>query len=77
MCLGIPARVVSVDGTTAVVDLRGTPRTVDATMVPVHPGDFVLVYTGLIVQALDPEEAEERLRLLDEVEGAARGPSGP
>ena len=49
----------------------------DATMVPVRAGDFVLVYTGLIVQALDPEEAEERLRLLAEVEGAAPGPAGP
>lgn len=74
MCLGIPARVISVEGNLAVVDLRGTQRTVDATMVPVLPGDFVLVYTGLIVQSLDPQEAAERLRILDEIEGRAETP---
>lgn len=74
MCLGIPARVVAVDERTAVVDLRGARRTVDATMVPVRPGDYVLVYTGLIVQVLDPEDAAERLRILEEVEGTAVPP---
>lgn len=67
MCLGIPARVLAVDGAHATIDLRGTPVQADATMVPVRPGDYVLVYAGLVVQVLDAQEAEDRLRDLDEI----------
>lgn len=68
MCLGIPARVVSIRGTKAVLDLRGKQVLADASTLPVSPGDYVLTYSGLIVQVLSPEEAQETLRLLDEVE---------
>ncbi len=68
MCLGIPARVLSVDGKRAVLSLRGREVVADASMVSVAPGDYVVSYSGLIVQVLDPEEAEETLRMLDEAE---------
>ncbi len=71
MCLGIPARVVSVQGKEAVLDLRGRQVIADASAVPVSPGDYVLAYAGLIVQVLSQQEAEETLALLDEVERAA------
>ncbi len=68
MCLGIPARVLSVDGSRARLDLRGREVSADASMVSVSPGDYVVSYAGLIVQVLSPEEAQETLRLLDEAE---------
>ncbi len=68
MCLGIPARVLSVDGHRAVLSLRGREIVADASMVSVTPGDYVVSYSGLIVQVLSPEEAEETLRMLDEAE---------
>ncbi len=71
MCLGIPARVVSVRGTQAVLDLRGKKVVADASAVSVSPGDYVLIYSGLIVQLLSSAEAEETLRLLDQVERGA------
>lgn len=64
MCLGIPSRVLSVEGTTARVDVRGRVAVADARMVPVRVGDYVLVYAGLITEVLDPRDAEERLRAL-------------
>ena len=70
MCLGIPARVLSVDGSRALLDLRGREVPADASMVSVSPGDYVVSYAGLIVQVLSREEAEETLRLLDEAEKA-------
>ncbi len=69
MCLGIPARVISVDGSRAVLDLRGREVVSDASMVSVAPGDYVISYAGLIIQILSPEEAQETLRLLEEAEG--------
>ena len=74
MCLGIPARVVSVDGTHAVLDLRGRKVVADASAVSVSPGDYVVTYAGLIVQLLSPTEAEETLALLDQVERGAPNP---
>jgi hydrogenase expression/formation protein HypC len=70
MCLGIPARVVSVRGTEAVLDLRGKEVVADASAVSVSPGDYVVTYAGLIVQVLSREEAEETLALLEQVERA-------
>ncbi len=68
MCLGIPARVISVRGKEAVLDLRGREIVADASAVQVSPGDYVVTYAGLIVQVLTREEAEETLALLEQVE---------
>ncbi len=70
MCLGIPARVISLDGAHAVLDLRGRTVVADASMVTISPGDYVVSYAGLIVQVLTREQAEETLALLDQVERA-------
>ncbi len=70
MCLGIPARVVSVEGARAILDLRGKRVTADASMVTVSPGDYVVSYAGLIVQVLDPAEARETLQLLEQAENS-------
>ncbi len=71
MCLGIPARVISVRGKEAVLDLRGREIVADASAVQVSPGDYVVTFSGLIVQVLTREEAEETLALLKQVEGSA------
>ncbi len=68
MCLGIPARVLSVEGNRARLDLRGREVIADASMVSVAPGDYVVSYAGLIVQVLGAEDARETLRLLEEAE---------
>lgn len=56
------------EGHRAVLSLRGREIVADASMVSVAPGDYVVSYSGLIVQVLSPEEAEETLHLLDEAE---------
>ncbi len=71
MCLGIPARVVSVRGKEATLNLRGKEVVADASAVTIRPGDYVVMYSGLIVQVLSKEEAEETLALLDQVERSA------
>jgi len=68
MCLAIPAQVLSVDGTRAILELRGREVQADASLVAVKPGDYVLVSAGLIVQLMEPEEAEERLQLLSSMD---------
>lgn len=66
MCLGIPGQVTAVDGPQAKVLIRGHETLADASMVPVRGGEYVLVYAGLIVEILDEDDAQERLRFLAE-----------
>ena len=73
MCLGVPGRVISVDGLTAVVDFFGVRKELrlDVVDAPVAPGDYVLNHVGYAIRRIPPEEAEETLALFDEVLRAA------
>jgi hydrogenase expression/formation protein HypC len=48
MCLGVPGKFISIDGTTAVVDFWGVRRNVALDVVDeeVAVGDHVLVHVG-------------------------------
>jgi len=70
MCLTVPAKVLAVEGATAVVESRGRQRRVDASFVAPVVGDYVLLVSGVIVQRLDPEEARAALQAWAEVEAA-------
>lgn len=63
MCLGAPGRVVSIDGSTALVDFFGVRRSVALDIVdePVAPGDHVLVHVGFAIRRIDPEDLAETL----------------
>ncbi len=67
MCLGIVGRVIEIRGHTAVIDVNGARITADASLIPVSPGDYVVVHAGLIISRVDPAEAEETLRLYREL----------
>lgn len=68
MCLAIPAKVVSITGNKAKVDFgEGVLREVDITLVNVEVGEYVLVHAGYAIQVLSSEEAEETLRLWNEI----------
>ena len=69
MCLSIPARVEKIEGTSAVCRVGRSNYTVSLSLLEkgsVAVGDFVLVHTGLAIQVLDREEAEETLKTFDE-----------
>jgi hydrogenase expression/formation protein HypC len=69
MCLAAPACVVSIDGNEAIVDYSGVQTTVrlDTLSESVAIGDYVLIHTGFAIQRLSKEDAEETLRLFDEL----------
>jgi hydrogenase expression/formation protein HypC len=69
MCLGVPGRVVSVEGLVARVDFWGVEREVRLDVVdqPVKPGDFVLNHVGFAIRRIPEEEIEETLALYDEL----------
>ena len=69
MCLGVPMRVVSIDGDDAVAEIDGVKREASLMLLgdEVLLGDFVIVHAGFAISKLDEEEAQETLRLMREV----------
>ncbi len=72
MCLGIPVKVMEVDGQTAVVDVGGARRDISLLLLEdVKPGDWVILHAGFAIEKMDEKEAEKTLALLRELPGAA------
>jgi hydrogenase expression/formation protein HypC len=68
MCLAIPARIVSIKGTLAEVEIEGMSTQADLSVLPdVKIGDYVMVHAGLAIQKYDEEEALANLALIREL----------
>jgi len=67
LCLGIPARVIEVKGDIGIVEFGGIKKEVDASLLDVKPGDYVIIHAGAIISRLSPEEAKETLELWKEL----------
>jgi hydrogenase expression/formation protein HypC len=85
MCLAIPGRIVSIEGTDPAfrngnVDFCGVRRKVNLAFTPdVVPGDFVLVHVGFALTRIDEEEAARTFQYLAQIraleeEGLAPSP---
>jgi hydrogenase expression/formation protein HypC len=60
MCLTMPVRVISVDGTVATVEVGNQHRVASTLAVPdVKPGDWAILAAGLLVRIVDPEAAQQ------------------
>ena len=72
MCLAIPALIKSIEDKEADVELGGVTRRISLWLTPeARVGDYVLVHTDYAINVLDQEEAEETLKLLEEISEAA------
>ena len=68
MCLAIPAKVMTIKGSIANVDMMGNERVVSIDLVPeVKLGEYVLVHAGFAIGIIDDESAKETEELLLEV----------
>ena len=73
MCLGVPGRIVALEGLLAQVDFWGVRREVRLDVVdePVVEGDWVLNHVGFAIRRIPPEEVEATLALYDQILAAA------
>ncbi len=69
MCLGVPGKVISVDGNIATVDFWGVRRRVllDVVDEPVSPGDYVLNHVGFAIRRIPETEVQETLALYEQL----------
>ncbi|HKA28887.1 MAG TPA: HypC/HybG/HupF family hydrogenase formation chaperone [Candidatus Binatia bacterium] len=67
MCLGVPGRVVEVDGFLAVVDFWGVRKEIrlDVVDAPVAAGDYVLNHVGFAIRRIPAEDVAETLALYE------------
>ncbi len=71
MCLAIPAKVTKIDGDMAIIEVGGVTRSTSLMLVTdVVVGDYVIVHAGFAIHKVDPEEAQESLRLLRQLAAA-------
>ncbi len=68
MCVAIPAKVKSIDGSLAEVDVGGISQTISIQLTPeVQLDDYVLVHAGFAIHKVDEEEARKTLELFEEL----------
>jgi len=69
MCLGVPGRVLSIDGEIAQVDFWGVTKPIRLDIVdsPVAPGDYILNHVGFAIRRIPSEDIAETLALYDEL----------
>ena len=68
MCVGLPARVVTVKDGMALVDASGAKREVSAELLErLDPGDYVMVHAGVAIAKITSEDDEETDALMEDL----------
>ena len=68
MCLAVPVKIVSIDGNEAEAEIAGVRRRVSVALTPeARVGNYVLLHTGYAIGVIDEAEAQETLKLLEEI----------
>jgi hydrogenase expression/formation protein HypC len=78
MCLGIPGKIISIEGNPlgiqmGKVSFGGIVKEVCLAYTPeAQVGDYVVVHVGFAISRLDEEEAQQTLEMLAELEEIAK-----
>ena len=73
MCVGLPARVVTLKNGMAVVDASGAKREVSAELLDeLEPGDYVMVHAGIAIAKITDEDENETDCIMEVLNGRNR-----
>ncbi|MBE3086551.1 MAG: HypC/HybG/HupF family hydrogenase formation chaperone [Bacteroidetes bacterium] len=68
MCLSIPARIVSIDGSMAEVSAGGAIFNAGLHMIEdAKVGDYILLHAGFAIQKISEKEAAETIKIFEEM----------
>jgi len=68
MCLGVPAKVVRIEGQEATVAIGSVEYQSSLLLMDdVKVGDYILLHAGFVIEKIDPAEAEETTRLFNQI----------
>lgn len=70
MCLGIPGRIIEINGDLARVDVAGAVKEANVSLMhSVRTGEFVIIHAGFAIERVDEDKARETLSLIKEITG--------
>ena len=70
MCVGLSARVVSIEDGTALIDATGAKRKVSADLIDdLEPGDYVMVHAGVAIAKITDPDADESRTIMESLDG--------
>jgi len=74
MCLGVPGKILAMDGLSATVDFFGVKKELRLDIIdePAKVGDYVLNHVGFAIRRIPAEEVQETLALFDQILDVAR-----
>jgi hydrogenase expression/formation protein HypC len=68
MCLGVPGKLIELEGTKGIIIYGGAKREVDLSLIDdPQVGEYVIVHAGFAIEKLDKAEALETLKIFDEI----------
>jgi hydrogenase expression/formation protein HypC len=71
MCLAVPAKIIEMDGDSALADLHGNRVRISTVLTPgVQSGCWVLVHAGFAIEQLEEKAAVETFAILADAERA-------
>ena len=69
MCLGIPARVIRIKESAALVAIGDIEYNASLLLLDdVKVGDYIILHAGFAIEKVDPDEAAETIKLFKEIE---------
>lgn len=72
MCLGIPLKIVELNGVQAIGEMNGINKKIRVDLLPdLKLGDYVMVHAGFAIEIIDETLAKETLDIISEVAEAA------
>ena len=73
MCLGIPMKLVKIDGATGVVESGDLRRNANLSLLKnVKIGDYVLIHAGFAIEKVKGSEARATLKALESIDEIRR-----
>lgn len=68
MCVGLPAKVETINNGFAVVDAMGAKREISVELIKnLSPGDYVMIHAGIAIAKITADEAEETDEIMSEL----------
>ncbi|MBP6491399.1 MAG: HypC/HybG/HupF family hydrogenase formation chaperone [Clostridia bacterium] len=71
MCIAMPGKIVSIQGTKAKTDFNGNVVDVNVGLINPAVGDYVLVHAGCAIEIMTQDKALELIELFHELEELA------
>jgi len=66
MCVGLSAKILSLDEDTAVIDASGAKRRVSVSLLEeLEPGDYVMVHAGVAIAKITDDDKKESRKIME------------